>query len=270
MIVDGKVANISDSPWNIGIYDHSRQDQLICGGTIISPYLIISAAHCFYDESKQSIKSADNYQIVVAKFTRDYDKKDNPYQKLYEIKNIYSHKDYIGALSNHANDIALLETSIKIQLSALVLPACINWQSRHAQNDLIIGTPGKVVGWGLTGSGQASDILLAATLPYIPYKQCVRNTPSIYRNVINPDKFCAGTEIGPAVRQGDSGAGLLFRNDKDVYTVYGVVSWRIAALNTSVAMFTDIYHHIEWINDVKSTVDKRLIWDMSTLNQKSR
>ena len=37
---------MTESPWHVGIYQNGTQ---ICGGTIVSERVVISAAHCFSD-----------------------------------------------------------------------------------------------------------------------------------------------------------------------------------------------------------------------------
>ena len=43
-IADGYKAGISEAPWNVAVY---RNQELICGGTILTERIILSAAHCF-------------------------------------------------------------------------------------------------------------------------------------------------------------------------------------------------------------------------------
>ena len=42
----GKVTNVTEVPWHVAIYQNGEQ---ICGGTIVSERVVISAAHCFSD-----------------------------------------------------------------------------------------------------------------------------------------------------------------------------------------------------------------------------
>lgn len=40
----GHKAGVSEAPWNVAVY---RNNELICGATIISERIVLSAAHCF-------------------------------------------------------------------------------------------------------------------------------------------------------------------------------------------------------------------------------
>lgn len=48
--------------------------------------LMILAAHCFYNNVLKEMRNASNYIVAVAKETRNYEKKDNDYQRVYEVK----------------------------------------------------------------------------------------------------------------------------------------------------------------------------------------
>jgi len=49
LIDNGKTAHVGTAPWNVGIYrfneDNSIYD-LICGGSIIAPNLVVSGKNC--------------------------------------------------------------------------------------------------------------------------------------------------------------------------------------------------------------------------------
>jgi len=51
---------------------------------------------------------------------------------------------------------------------------------------------------------------------------------------------------GQGVGSGDSGAGLCFLHSKSYYLT-GVVSNKDPNTNNSIAVFTEVKHHIQWI-----------------------
>lgn len=42
LIENGEVAGLGEFPWHTAIYDKTSMDLLICAGTIISPYAVLS------------------------------------------------------------------------------------------------------------------------------------------------------------------------------------------------------------------------------------
>ncbi|XP_065210568.1 modular serine protease-like [Planococcus citri] len=265
LISDDTTEKYGDSPWHVAIYDITK-NLLICGGTIINPHLIVSAAHCFYDRLNQKKLPEENYEIVVGKFTGNYKVKDNPDQKSYKIKEIrFSNKGYFPTLTYHADDIAILILDEKIEISPTVLPACVDWihtQKYHPPE----GTPGKVVGWGVNELGKLSEQLLTANLPFISNNRCISIVPNDFKPYITYDKFCAGSETGPGVLQGDDGGGLLFR-EGTFYYIRGVVSI-MQPSSMAIAAFTDLADHINWILSVRNEVEQDIIKKETTLVSK--
>ena len=54
---------------------------------------------------------------------------------------------------------------------------------------------------------------------------------------------------GQGVREGDSGAGLTFLHS-NFYYLSGVVSVKDPNTNNSIAVFTDVKYHIQWIREL--------------------
>lgn len=86
-------ADITEAPWHVGIYQINNGTTYcyICGGTIITPNLIISgkfclvfhlfiknktltflAAHCFWDETSERLYSTSLFSIAAGKYFREY------------------------------------------------------------------------------------------------------------------------------------------------------------------------------------------------------
>lgn len=75
---------------------------------------------------------------------------------------------------------------------------------------------------------------------------------------------------GAGARVGDSGGGLIFKDEKDgFFYLRGVVSTREPG-ESSIATFTDIALYISWIRKVVSTVDRSAINDDTLVNVKTQ
>ena len=82
----GKVSNVTEVPWHVGIY---KNDTQICGGTIISERVVISAAHCF-TQNTNNFHEIDykSYQVAAGKLNRDFDVMDYPKSQIRDIEEV--------------------------------------------------------------------------------------------------------------------------------------------------------------------------------------
>ena len=67
----GKSSNVTEMPWHVLIYQNGEQ---ICGGTIVSERVVISAAHCF-SQSVNYTHTFDvkDFQVAAGKYKRRLD-----------------------------------------------------------------------------------------------------------------------------------------------------------------------------------------------------
>lgn len=103
----------------------------------------------------------------------------------------------MGLIGNYIWDIAILELVEPFELSAWLVPICIDSFTYGDQTVLETGSFGKVAGFGRTATGESSAILQALTVPYISFNQCksVIREPETEK-YITLDKFCAGYTNG--------------------------------------------------------------------------
>ncbi|XP_050054368.1 modular serine protease-like [Aphis gossypii] len=252
LILEGVEAVYGSAPWNVGVYRKNNKNSfdLICGGSLIAPNLVVSAAHCFWQESLIDTILINNgtYKIAVGKYKSDIAIKDNAFTQIVDVGLIYLKEGYYGASGYHAEDLAILVLPIKITMSNVVSPVCMDWSKRYSISN---GSIGKVVGWGKTEKMVESSVLLEADLPYINRQTCRNMYQNGFQNFVTLDKFCAGTKGGQGVHQGDSGAGLTFVHSS-LHFLTGIVSVKDANTNDSIAVFTDVSRHVGWINEIFS------------------
>lgn len=72
-------------------------------------------------------------------------------------------------------------------------------------------------------------------------------TPSILSNIKVKSLIS-----GPGVNSGDSGAGLTFSHDNAFHYLTGVASVKNPKESESIAVFTNVAHHISWIRTLLS------------------
>jgi len=251
-MANDKKAVVGTAPWNVGIYklnkDTSKYD-LICGGSIIAPNLVVSAAHCFWYQdiilSNKILINDDSFKVAVGKYDRNFTVVDNEFTRIMNVEIIYLNEHFSGAHGYFANDIAVIVLSNRVAFSNVVAPICIDWSGRY---NILNGVEGKIVGWGKTEMGKASPFLLETSLPYLDQNSCRDTYTNGFDIFVTLDKFCAGSTLvsGQDLDEGDSGSGLSFLHSKSYYLT-GVLSLKETSSNNSIALFTDIKHHILWI-----------------------
>ncbi|XP_065210344.1 modular serine protease-like [Planococcus citri] len=256
-----------DSPWHVAIYDIKR-NVLICGGTIISPRLVISAAYCFYDQANDRKLDPSNYDIVVSKASTKYSEIDNSDQRSYKIKEIrFSNRGYRGSANYFASDIAILILTAKINTSLTVLPACVDWTYTdlfHPPEETI----GKTVGWY-----EGRVALQTDTFVFISRSRCFNSTSRELYPFITSDKFCARINDGRIISGGageppsNSGTGLMFR-EGPAYYIRGILSQ--FPLHGDLSLFIDLATHIDWILSVRNEVEENVIDKQITIKLKNK
>ncbi|KAJ8705493.1 hypothetical protein PYW08_012539 [Mythimna loreyi] len=223
LIIDGRQAMRGELPWHVGIYRKTVEIYLqICGGSIITNDVVISAAHCFWNDVTKQLP-ASMFAVAVGKIYRSWDNdKDEDVQRS-EVKEIKIPVRFQGSATNFQDDIAVLKLETPFVYKTYIRPVCLNFDITFDARQLQPENLGKVAGWGLTAEdGQPAQVLKVIELPYVEVKQCLKSSPLSFREYITSDKICC-YRVGTALCRGDSGGGLAFL-ESDRYYLRGIVS----------------------------------------------
>lgn len=115
-IVNGQIKKFDFIPWQVSI---AKMDHHICMGLILNQYHILSAQHCFFNNS-------NNLNVRVGLFELFDPEKE---RKTYLVKQIYRFPNF--KFSNSLfGDLAILKLSSPIQFeNELIEPVCLDLES---------------------------------------------------------------------------------------------------------------------------------------------
>lgn len=175
-----------------------------CGGTLIAPNKVLTAAHCLADFSSSTIRN--NVKVVLGNISLN----SSSGTESFSISSYKINSDYDPYSSQ--NDIAL----ITLNGSSKFTPAPINSDSSLPA----VGVKTYVAGWGSTREGgNVSSALKYTAVAVVSNADCAK----AYGNDIYEGNICAYTAKTDSC-QGDSG-GPLYTYDGEKMTLVGIVSW---------------------------------------------
>jgi hypothetical protein len=184
-----------------------------CGGTLIAPTWILTAAHCTHIPASPQLLPASHFTVHIGGRTMAEG-------EVHSVKRVIRHEGYDAVAIS--NDIALMELDAPAQVAAIALEGMDDRKiAVEAQ------TNATIIGWGKTRPERAlQDLpLQEAELPIIDNSTCNRSMASPETGPIDDRRICAGaSEGGVDSCAGDSGGPLLVRGDGGWIQV-GIVSY---------------------------------------------
>uniref|UniRef100_A0A8D0ERA6 Peptidase S1 domain-containing protein n=1 Tax=Strix occidentalis caurina TaxID=311401 RepID=A0A8D0ERA6_STROC len=234
-VVGGEDARPHSWPWQISLqYDSSGTWRHTCGGTLIDPSWVLTAAHC--------IRWALTYRVVLGKQVLS---EDEPGSVAVGVEKIIVHEKWNSFLI--INDIALIKLAQAVKESETIQPSCLPPAGLILEN----GYPCYITGWGrLRTNGPLADTLQQALLPVVSYEICSQR--DWWGSNVRTTMVCAGGDGVTSGCNGDSGGPLNCQRE-GLWEVHGIVSFG-SALGCNTAkkptVFTRVSAYIDWINEV--------------------
>lgn len=230
-VINGTDLVAGDFPFLVALADPNRMstasgfDAQFCGGALLNPYTVVTAAHCVSDEQRR-VSAASNIEILFGSSLQAA-----PGSGVM-VTHVQVHPDYDPKSMD--NDIAVLT------LASPIGTGTITPLSPQEAGALVAGTPVRAAGWGRTSVSQETypDGAKVATLTVLPDAMCGDDGEYTLNGIdftgFSADDahastmICAGGVDGNGsiidTCVGDSGGPLVMGSGADARLV-GIVSW---------------------------------------------
>jgi hypothetical protein len=220
-IVNGSPASPGEYPAQGALI---RDNDQICGGTLVSNRYFLTAAHCVTNLTTGAIEATNLFSVKFGSVNRDAGQ-----ELTFSSKEVHAAWDF----EQFDNDATLFT------LSTPVSPALAEPIRLIESDDTGLWAPGirsTLIGWGDTvfGSNAGSEVLLEATAPLRSDADCAAaydpDGPGPDESDFHPESMVCAGDGSTDTCQGDSG-GPMMVSDGAFLVLAGVTSWGAGCAN---------------------------------------
>ncbi|NXI38009.1 PRS57 protease, partial [Galbula dea] len=224
-IIGGKEAAPHSWPFIASIQLDSQHD---CGGFLVHPDWVVTAAHCLLD--------GNSIRVRVVLGAHDVEKHEKS-QQVFNVVESITHPHFNPDTMD--NDIRLIRLHRPATLNRYVKLAHL--PSLHATLDP--GTSCYVAGWGDTSNqGDQPAVLMETSTTIVNWKVC----QTLWRGTLSANMMCGANHrtLLQGVCTGDSGGPLMCQSK-----VYGIVSssGKRCGDRRYPDIYTKISNYIDWV-----------------------
>ncbi|XP_055358632.1 plasminogen activator, urokinase a [Betta splendens] len=238
-VVGGSFTPIESHPWVAALF--RGRSAFLCGGSLIAPCWVLTAAHCF---SNVDVAAARRLSVYLGKSA--INATDNHREQRFNVEEVIMHPDFDENTFN--NDIALLRIRDAAGRCAVKSAATRTVCLPPARTQLPAGFQCSIAGFGREryDSWHYSQLLKQAEVKLVSQTKC--QSSLYYGDRITGNMICAGSpDWSTDACKGDSGGPLVCEVSGRMF-LFGVVSWGDdCAKKNKPGVYAQVTGYNEWI-----------------------
>jgi hypothetical protein len=203
--------------WQVAVVTSLDGDQWLCGGTVVAPDLVLTAAHCLIGDDG-AIAEPGQVKVLSGSLVLD----NTTFTQVSDV-GLYPGIDLSGAMPD--GDLALLRLPVSAPGAT---PMTVVGDAESSFWD--IGDRLRITGWGVTSATSTT------TAPVLRWASVYRQSDGACATAYGTDfsaqtMFCAGDPGGADTCQGDSG-GPIVASLNDVPDRFDATTWRLVGVTS--------------------------------------
>lgn len=240
-IIGGKETEAGAYPWMVGLIENDKEDVFwaqYCGGTLVHPQWVLTAAHCTYSYGREM--AVDEIDILAGQ-----DELRATTGERIPVIQIIRHPEYKKNIGDA--DLALIKLAVPSAQPSVKLA---DFSMANIDNSGAIGT---VLGWGRTTTNIRINHLQQVNVPLVLAETCTTAYTKL-GYTMTENMLCAGyPQGGKDACSGDSGGPLVIHeiegDESSRWVQAGIVSWgKGCAQADAYGVYTHVARFKDWVD----------------------